>query len=92
MPAPLTNAQLRELKSRAQHLEPVLRLGKAGMSEAFLQSVDAALTQHELIKIRFEDFKEQKKELAPLLAEKTSSRVIQRVGHVVVLYRPRASI
>jgi len=39
---------------------------------------------------RFVEFKEQKKELAPLLAEKTASHLIMRVGNVMVLHRPKA--
>ena len=77
----------RKLKALAQHLEPVLRVGKAGLSDAFLKSVDEALDSHELLKIRFEEFKEEKKTLAPLLAEKTNSRLVTRIGNVVVLYR-----
>jgi len=89
MLAPLNNSQLRKFKAAAQHLEPILKVGKAGLSEGFLRSVDAALSQHELVKIKFAEFKEQKKELAPLLAEKTASHLIMRVGNVLVLHRPR---
>ncbi len=86
---PLNNSQIRKFKSAAQLLEPILKVGKAGLSEGFIKSVDAALSQHELVKIKFADFKEQKKELAPLLAEKTSSHLIMRVGNVMVLHRPK---
>ena len=86
---PLTNSQRRKFKAAAQHLEPMLKVGKAGLSDGFLRSVDAALAQHELVKIKFTEFKERKKELAPLLAEKTSSHLILRVGNVLVLHRPR---
>ncbi len=85
----LTNSQISKYKSAAQLLEPMLKVGKAGLSEGFIKSVDAALAQHELVKIKFSDFKEQKKELAPLLAEKTSSHLIMRVGNVMVLHRPK---
>jgi RNA-binding protein len=85
----LSNAEIRELKARAQRMEPMLKVGKAGLSEGFLKSVDEALMQHQLIKIKFAEFKEEKKELSPQLAEKTSSHLIMRVGNVVVLYRPR---
>jgi RNA-binding protein len=85
----LTNSQISKFKSAAQLLEPILKVGKAGLSESFIKSVDAALAQHELVKIKFSDFKEQKKELAPLLAEKTSSHLIMRVGNVMVLHRPK---
>ena len=86
---PLINSQLRKFKAAAQRLEPMLKVGKAGLSDGFLHSVDAALSQHELVKIKFAEFKERKKQLAPLLAEKTSSHLIMRVGNVLVLHRPR---
>ena len=89
MLAPLTNSQIRKFKATAQLLEPMLKVGKAGLSEGFLRSVDVALSQHELVKIKFAEFKEQKKELAPLLAVKTASHLIMRVGNVLVLHRPR---
>jgi RNA-binding protein YhbY len=39
--------------------------------------------------VKFDDFKDQKKELSPQLAEKTGSHLVTRVGNVVVLYRPK---
>lgn len=85
----LTNAEIRKFKARGQLLEPMFKVGKAGLSEGFLKSVDEALSHHELIKIKFTEFKEQKKTLAPLLAEKTASQMIMRVGNVVVIYRKK---
>jgi RNA-binding protein len=83
----LTNRQRTKLKGMGQLLEPVLRVGHAGLSEAFLASLNQALNDHELVKVKFSDFKDQKKELAPKLAELTGSHLIMRVGNVVVLYR-----
>ena len=92
-PAPETErprgAQLRALKARAQRLEPVLKIGKAGLSPAFIAALDEALAQHELVKVKFAEFKAQKKTLAPELAARTGSHLVQRVGNVAVLYRPR---
>ena len=87
MEARLPNPHLRKLKAISQRLEPMLKVGKAGLSEGFLKTVDEALAQHELVKIKFAEFKEEKKELSPVLAEKTSSHLVHRVGNVVVLYR-----
>ena len=67
----------------------MLKIGKAGLSDGFVRQVDEALSQHELVKIKFAEFKEQKKELAPQLAEKTASHLIMRVGNVMVLHRPK---
>jgi RNA-binding protein len=83
----LSNRELRALKARAQLLKPMLKLGKDGPSPAFLKATDDALGHHELVKVKFDDFKEQRKELAPKLAAGVSARVIMQVGHVVVLFR-----
>jgi RNA-binding protein len=85
----LTNAEIRDLKARAQKLKAGIKIGKEGLSPGFISALDEALKHNELLKVKFDDFKEQKKELAPQLAEKTQSHLITRVGNVVVLYRPR---
>jgi RNA-binding protein len=85
--SPLSNAEKRDLKARAQRLEPMLKVGHAGVSEAFLRSLDSALLQHELVKIKFTDFKDQKKELAPQIAEKSGSELVAQVGNVAVFFR-----
>lgn len=86
---PLTNPQIRSLKARAQRLKATLEIGKEGISPSFLAALDNALKHHELIKVRFGQFKEEKKELAPQLADKSGSHLITRVGNVVVLFRPK---
>jgi RNA-binding protein len=85
----LPNAQIRALKAQAQRLKATLKIGKEGLSPQFLAALDDALKHHELVKVKFDEFKEQKKELAPQLAEKSSSHLVTRVGNVVVLYRPK---
>jgi len=88
LPRP-SNPEIRKLKAAAQRMKATFKVGKAGLSPQFLQSVDEGLKHHELIKVKFDEFKEQKKELAPMLAEKTSSHLIMQVGNVVVLYRQK---
>jgi RNA-binding protein len=83
----LSNREVRGLKARAQLLKPMLKVGKDGLSPAFLKALDDALAHHELVKVKFDEFKEQKKELGPKLAESSSANLIMQVGHVVVLFR-----
>ena len=89
MSSPLTNAQKRDLKARAQKLEPAVKLGHGGMSPAFLQSLDQALTQHELVKMKFTDFKEERKTRAPQIATETRSELVMQVGNVAVFFRAK---
>lgn len=86
---PLSNAQVRALKAQAQRMKATLKIGKEGLSPQFLAALDEALKHRELVKVKFDEFKEQKKELTPQLAEKSGSHLVTRVGNVVVLYRPK---
>jgi RNA-binding protein len=86
---PLSNAQIRDLKAQAQRLKATLKIGKEGLSPQFLAALDQVLKHHPLVKVKFDDLKEQKKELSPQLAEKSQSHLVTRVGNVVVLYRPK---
>jgi RNA-binding protein len=83
----LNNGQISRLKGMAQRMEATLKIGKNGLSEPFLQSVRDALNHRELIKVKFDEFKDQKKALAPELAAKTDSRLVTLIGNVAVLFR-----
>ena len=86
----LSNKQIGRLKSLAQRLEPVVYVGKAGVTDELLAAVEQALDDHELIKVKFAAFKEQKESLAAEMATRTNSEPIWIVGHVAVLYRAQA--
>lgn len=83
----LSGSEKRALKSRAQLLDAVVRIGQAGVTEAVVASLSEALKQHDLVKVRFTGFKEERRTLAPQLAEATHSLLVQQVGNVAVYYR-----
>ncbi len=84
---PLNSHERSQLKSRAQRMDAIAKIGKHGLSEALLKSINEALQHHDLVKVKFDEFKEQKRELAPELALKTSSELVTLIGNVAVLYR-----
>jgi putative YhbY family RNA-binding protein len=49
------------LRSLAHHLKPVVIVGKNGINSQLIASTEVALNDHELIKVRFGEFKEEKK-------------------------------
>lgn len=83
----MTNAEIRQFKAAAQRLKATVKLGKQGLSPQFIQGLDAALQHHELVKVKFDEFKTEKKTLAPQMAERTGSRLIWLIGNVAVLHR-----
>ncbi|HEX5221574.1 MAG TPA: YhbY family RNA-binding protein [Verrucomicrobiae bacterium] len=83
----LSPKQIAYLRGLGQRLEPTVHVGQAGLSDALLASLNEALDNQELVKLKFHAHKEEKKQLAPELAARSSSVLVQRVGHVVLLYR-----
>lgn len=86
----LLGKQRRALRARAHHLNPVVSVGAAGVSDGVLAELDIALDEHELVKIRITaDDREQRKMLIDTLCTGTNAELIQRIGHIAVLYRKR---
>ena len=83
----IAGSELRRLKGAAQLLDPVIKLGKAGITPGLVQALEQALNDHGLVKVRFDAFKDERRNLARELAERTSTQIILQVGHVVSLYR-----
>lgn len=86
----LSSARVRELKAESQRLNPSVRIGKNGVDAVFYRTLDDALSRQNLVKIKFDFLKEQKKDLVPEIARHSSSRVILFVGNTVTLYREKA--
>jgi RNA-binding protein len=86
---PLTNSQTRQLKAQAQRLQATFRVGKQGLGAEFIAALDAALKHHELVKVKFDAYKDERRTLSAQMAERTGSQCIWIVGHVAVLFRPK---
>lgn len=90
MPVHLTPRERSSLKARAHALEPVVHIGHGGVTAAVVTELDRALTAHELIKVRAGAADRDGREaiLAEITAA-TDAAVVQTVGKVMVLWRPR---
>ncbi len=89
MPIALTNAQARFLRGQAHGLKAILQVGGKGISDAVVAEVDGALEHHELIKVKVaaED-REVRDQLVDEVARRADAALVQRIGHVAILYRP----
>jgi RNA-binding protein len=75
------------LSRKAHGLQPVVQIGKAGLTDPVAAAVDKALEDHELIKVKFVNSKEQKEELARLAADKTGAVLVRIIGNIAIYYR-----
>ncbi len=86
---PLTGAAARQLRALAHHLDPVVQVGKGGVTRAVVAQVAGALLDHELIKVKIgTEAPTDRKIAAGQLASQTASDVVQVIGRTVILYKP----
>jgi RNA-binding protein len=83
----LTSKQRAFLAKLASSLKPVVFLGKAGAAEGVNSALDKALADHELVKLRFIDFKGERRDLAHQLASQCQAEVVRVIGNVAVIFR-----
>ena len=90
----LTSTQAKYLRGIAHGLKPVVFIGQKGLTDALIRSTEEAFDSHELIKIKFIDFKEkkQKTETARALKLRTGSYLAGIIGHIAIFYRPHPDL
>jgi len=84
----LTSKERKELKARAHHLKPVIRVGQHGVSDGVVAETDIALKTHELIKVHIQsDDRSERLTAAEALAGKTGAELVAHIGKTYILFR-----
>ncbi len=83
----LKGSEKKYLRGLAHGLRPLVLVGKKGVTGELVRSVDSALDDHELVKVRFLEFKDEKKGLAQEIAGKTGSELVGLIGNIAVFFR-----
>jgi len=85
----LKGFQKQYLKGLAHGLKPVVFVGQKGITPEVAKAIAEALNQHELIKVKFIEFKEknQKEKIAGAIEKETASEQVGMIGHVAVFFR-----
>ena len=83
----LSSSKRSYLRSQAHHLEPAALIGKYGVTDGIINTIDKALDSSELIKIKFREFKDEKQILSEKVAKLTNSAVVGIIGHILILFR-----
>jgi len=88
----LKGFQKKYLRGLAHDLKPIVQIGKEGITDNVIRAIDEGLLRHELIKVKFIDFKEKehKEEMTEAFTVRTGSEPVGMIGHTVILYRRQA--
>jgi len=85
----LKGYQKKYLKGLVHGVKPLVFVGQKGISPTVIKAVDESLEKHEVLKLKFIDFKEksQKQEMAGVIEKETASELVGMIGHVAIFYR-----
>jgi RNA-binding protein len=84
----LTGKQRRHLRALGHHLEPLVQLGKGGLTDGVASAIEAALEQHELVKVRLgTECPDARDEVAAALSGRLGAEIAQTLGRTILLYR-----
>jgi RNA-binding protein len=87
-PKTLSGKALRHLRGLGHALDPVIAVGKNGVTDALAKETSHALEQHELVKVRvMTEAPVDRHQAAEELAEKTDAVLAQVLGRTFLLYR-----
>lgn len=88
-PEPLDAHQKTHLRRLGHGLDPVVQIGKSGLSEAVMEQLRAQFAAHELLKVKLAaKATVELDEVAERIPAETGARLVQRIGRVLLLYRP----
>jgi len=78
------------LRVKAHSLKPIVNIGKGGVTEGVISLLNREIDQKKLIKIKIlKSAAYERDSIVSDIVKGTSAMLVQRVGHVVILYRER---
>ena len=84
----MTSKQRAYLKGLAMTMDPIMQIGKSGVTPELTASVSEALEARELIKLNvLQNCSDDLRQMAETLAERTRAQVVQVIGKKIVLYK-----
>lgn len=84
----LSGKEKRFLRSLANTMDPVVQVGKGGVTESVLFSLNETLEARELVKVKvLKNCLDEIDEVAKELADQSHAELVQVIGRNVLLYR-----
>jgi len=85
--AKLTGARRKHLRGVAHGYKPLVQIGKEGLTDNVLRTIDEAITAHELIKVKMTGDRDEREQLTPIIEDRLGCECVGSIGRIAILYR-----
>ena len=86
----LSSKDKHKLRALAHSMKPSVIIGKEGASESCINSINNTLQANELIKVKFNSFKDEKKSIAKQIEESCNAAIVGQIGNILILFKPNS--
>lgn len=83
----LTSKQRKILEKSAHSLEPIVIIGGNGLTPQVIEMILKSLDAHELLKVKFNDFKDEKSQLTQEICTKTDATLVRMIGNIAIIFK-----
>lgn len=89
----LTSRERNFLRKRASDFEPIVRIGKFGLTETQLESIKQVINKKELIKVKILNNSEEKisYDLAKKIENYTGAVAVYLIGHTIIFFKKKVN-
>lgn len=84
----INSKQRKMLEKLAHDLQPIVIVGGAGVTDGVLEMTKNSIASHELLKVKFNEYKDEKFELTNQICEYCDANLVRIIGNVAILYKP----
>lgn len=84
----LSSKQRKILEKHAQALPATVLIGDGGVTDGLIAHITNAILANELVKVKFNQYKDEKQELSKTIAESTDATLVRVIGNTAVFYKP----
>ena len=88
----ISSKDKQKLRSLAHSINPSVIIGKEGASKSTINSINNVLENKELIKVKFNSYKNEKDSIAKNIENSCNATIVGQIGNIIILFKQSTDI
>ena len=85
--AKLSGSQRKHLRGLAHGYQPIVQIGKEGLTDNVIDAIDSAIAARELIKVKIAAGRDDRVSFVPVIETRINCECVGTIGRIAILYR-----